>query len=262
MPASRAVNFTGIAFENPFLLSSAPPTESESNILRAFDAGWGGVVTKTIGLHPVVNVVGRQGQVHAHLARGRLRLHEEAAGRGAALLLELGAHLRQDARLVAPPHPADQGGLSRPGPDRLDHGGLGQRQGAAELAAPRPRLPGRRRRRAGAQLLLSPHGPPRHGVEHREGRGALLGGDRGGEGGRDGAGLVQAHAGHGGDRGRGGGVFPRAAPTPSSPPTPSRRFRSSIPRRSSSRSTWTAWCRAAASAGRRSCRSRWRRWRR
>jgi dihydroorotate dehydrogenase len=45
-------------FENPFLLSSAPPTESDSNIMRAFDAGWGGVVTKTIGLHPVVNVRG------------------------------------------------------------------------------------------------------------------------------------------------------------------------------------------------------------
>ncbi|HXT18037.1 MAG TPA: hypothetical protein VN706_20570 [Gemmatimonadaceae bacterium] len=56
--ATRAVTFTGIKFENPFLLSSAPPTESESNILRAFDAGWGGVVVKTIGLHPVVNVVG------------------------------------------------------------------------------------------------------------------------------------------------------------------------------------------------------------
>ena len=40
------------------MLSSAPPTESESNIMRAFDAGWGGVVTKTIGLHPVVNVYG------------------------------------------------------------------------------------------------------------------------------------------------------------------------------------------------------------
>jgi dihydropyrimidine dehydrogenase (NAD+) subunit PreA len=39
-------------------LSSAPPTESDSNIMRAFDAGWGGVVTKTIGLHPVVNVAG------------------------------------------------------------------------------------------------------------------------------------------------------------------------------------------------------------
>jgi dihydroorotate dehydrogenase len=55
---NRQVKFTGIPFENPFLLSSAPPTESENNIMRAFDAGWGGVVTKTIGLHPVVNVVG------------------------------------------------------------------------------------------------------------------------------------------------------------------------------------------------------------
>jgi len=50
--------FTGIRFENPFLLASAPPTESEANIMRAFEAGWGGVVTKTIGLHPVVNVRG------------------------------------------------------------------------------------------------------------------------------------------------------------------------------------------------------------
>jgi dihydropyrimidine dehydrogenase (NAD+) subunit PreA len=56
--ADRSVTFTGIKFENPFLLSSAPPTESENNIMRAFDAGWGGVVTKTIGLHPVTNVVG------------------------------------------------------------------------------------------------------------------------------------------------------------------------------------------------------------
>src|ERR1700716_475581 len=58
MSVDRSVTFTGIEFENPFLLSSAPPTESESNITRAFDAGWGGVVTKTIGLHPVVNVYG------------------------------------------------------------------------------------------------------------------------------------------------------------------------------------------------------------
>src|SRR6186713_461268 len=56
--ADRTTTFTGIHFENPFLLSSAPPTESESNILRAFEAGWGGVVTKTIGMHPVVNVKG------------------------------------------------------------------------------------------------------------------------------------------------------------------------------------------------------------
>lgn len=58
MDATLSVAFTGLRFENPFLLSSAPPTESESNILRAFEAGWGGVVTKTIGLHPVVNVAG------------------------------------------------------------------------------------------------------------------------------------------------------------------------------------------------------------
>jgi len=58
MAVDTSVKFTGIHFENPFLLSSAPPTESESNIMRAFDAGWGGVVTKTIGLHPVVNVHG------------------------------------------------------------------------------------------------------------------------------------------------------------------------------------------------------------
>ncbi len=53
-----SVPFTGIRFTNPFLLSSAPPTESESNIIRAFESGWGGVVTKTIGLHPVMNVKG------------------------------------------------------------------------------------------------------------------------------------------------------------------------------------------------------------
>ena len=58
MSLDLSTTFTGVRFRNPFLLSSAPPTESESNILRAFEAGWGGVVTKTIGLHPVVNVLG------------------------------------------------------------------------------------------------------------------------------------------------------------------------------------------------------------
>jgi dihydropyrimidine dehydrogenase (NAD+) subunit PreA len=58
MAAELAVTFTGLRFENPFLLSSAPPTESDQNIMRAVDAGWGGVVTKTIGLHPVTNVAG------------------------------------------------------------------------------------------------------------------------------------------------------------------------------------------------------------
>ncbi len=56
--ADLSTTFTGIRFENPFLLASAPPTESDSNIMRAFEAGWGGVVCKTIGMHPVVNVKG------------------------------------------------------------------------------------------------------------------------------------------------------------------------------------------------------------
>ena len=51
--ADLSTTFTGIRFPNPFMLASAPPTESESNIRRAYDAGWGGVVTKTIGLHEV-----------------------------------------------------------------------------------------------------------------------------------------------------------------------------------------------------------------
>jgi dihydroorotate dehydrogenase len=58
MASQLSVTFTGLRFENPFLLASAPPTESDGNIMRAFDAGWGGVVTKTIGLHPVDNVAG------------------------------------------------------------------------------------------------------------------------------------------------------------------------------------------------------------
>src|SRR5215831_15953041 len=58
MKPTLSTTFTGIEFENPFLLASAPPTESDSNILRAFEAGWGGVVVKTIGMHPVINVKG------------------------------------------------------------------------------------------------------------------------------------------------------------------------------------------------------------
>jgi len=56
--ADLSTTFTGIRFANPFLLASAPPTESDTNIMRAYEAGWGGVVTKTIGLHPVANVRG------------------------------------------------------------------------------------------------------------------------------------------------------------------------------------------------------------
>ncbi len=81
MSADLSVSFTGIRFENPFLLSSAPPTESESNILRAFEAGWGGVVTKTIGMHPVVNVKGPKTKfLRTDAATGVLSMNGGRAG--------------------------------------------------------------------------------------------------------------------------------------------------------------------------------------
>jgi len=50
----------GIKSPNPFWLASAPPTDKEYNVRRAFEAGWGGVVWKTLGEAgpPVVNVNG------------------------------------------------------------------------------------------------------------------------------------------------------------------------------------------------------------
>jgi dihydropyrimidine dehydrogenase (NAD+) subunit PreA len=52
-------NFLGIKSPNPFWLASAPPTDKEYNVRRAFKAGWGGVVWKTLGLDPAcVNVNG------------------------------------------------------------------------------------------------------------------------------------------------------------------------------------------------------------
>lgn len=58
--ADLTTDFLGIKSPNPFWLASAPPTDKEYNVRRAFDAGWGGVVWKTLGSEgpPVVNVNG------------------------------------------------------------------------------------------------------------------------------------------------------------------------------------------------------------
>ncbi|MBN2740844.1 MAG: NAD-dependent dihydropyrimidine dehydrogenase subunit PreA [Rhodobacteraceae bacterium] len=59
--------FIGIKSPNPFWLASAPPTDKEYNVRRAFEAGWGGVVWKTLGSEgpPVVNVNGpRYGAIY------------------------------------------------------------------------------------------------------------------------------------------------------------------------------------------------------
>ncbi len=65
--ADLRTNFVGIKSPNPFWLASAPPTDKEYNVVRAFRAGWGGVVWKTLGEEgpPIVNVNGpRYGAIH------------------------------------------------------------------------------------------------------------------------------------------------------------------------------------------------------
>ena len=62
--ADISSNFLGVRSPNPFWLASAPPTDKAYNVIRAFEAGWGGVVWKTLGLDPpVVNVSSRYGAV-------------------------------------------------------------------------------------------------------------------------------------------------------------------------------------------------------
>ena len=51
-----------IVSPNPFWLASAPPTNCGEQIMRAFDAGWGGAVWKTLG-EPITNVSSRYSSV-------------------------------------------------------------------------------------------------------------------------------------------------------------------------------------------------------
>ena len=52
----------GVESINPFWLASAPPSDKKYNVERAFKAGWGGAVWKTLGEDPpVVNVTSRYG---------------------------------------------------------------------------------------------------------------------------------------------------------------------------------------------------------
>ncbi|MBU0764541.1 MAG: NAD-dependent dihydropyrimidine dehydrogenase subunit PreA, partial [Bacteroidetes bacterium] len=43
------VTFCGVKFENPFLLASSPIGNHAEMCERAFEAGWGGIVYKTLG---------------------------------------------------------------------------------------------------------------------------------------------------------------------------------------------------------------------
>ncbi|MEJ7777975.1 MAG: NAD-dependent dihydropyrimidine dehydrogenase subunit PreA [Daejeonella sp.] len=61
--ADLSSDFLGIKSPNPFWLASAPPTDKKINVLRALEAGWGGVVWKTLGTQ-VKNVSSRYSSVN------------------------------------------------------------------------------------------------------------------------------------------------------------------------------------------------------
>ncbi len=60
--ADLRVRFCGLESPNPFWLASGPPTNTAGQVMRAFDAGWGGAVWKTIG-EPIVNTTSRYGGI-------------------------------------------------------------------------------------------------------------------------------------------------------------------------------------------------------
>ncbi|HLY19645.1 MAG TPA: NAD-dependent dihydropyrimidine dehydrogenase subunit PreA [Bryobacteraceae bacterium] len=66
--ADLTTRFAGIQSPNPFWLASGPPSNCGDQVKRAFDAGWGGAVWKTIG-EPIVNVSSRYSSVDWNGAR-------------------------------------------------------------------------------------------------------------------------------------------------------------------------------------------------
>ena len=65
-----SVEFCGVRFENPFLLSAAPPTDDLDMVRAAFEAGWGGAVLKTTSVetepvdlvYPMMSALHHNGQ--------------------------------------------------------------------------------------------------------------------------------------------------------------------------------------------------------
>src|SRR5215831_7577027 len=57
-----SIDFCGVRSPNPFWLASGPPANTSYQVMRSFDAGWGGAVWKTIG-EPIINTASRYGSV-------------------------------------------------------------------------------------------------------------------------------------------------------------------------------------------------------
>jgi dihydropyrimidine dehydrogenase (NAD+) subunit PreA len=60
--ANLSIDFAGIKSPNPFWIASGPPSNTAYQVHRAFEAGWGGVVWKTIG-EPIRNTSSRYSSI-------------------------------------------------------------------------------------------------------------------------------------------------------------------------------------------------------
>ena len=146
----------------------APPTNSEYQVRRAFDAGWGGAVWKTLGDEPIVNVSSRYGGID-YDGRKVMGLNN----------IELITDRPLDVNLkeISP----RQEGVSRSCALRLADG----RVEARGLARDHSEDAGRRRRRHRAELRLpARHERARHGLGGRPGSRLRLHDHRMGQGSR------------------------------------------------------------------------------
>ena len=150
--ADLTTNFAGIRCPNPFWLASGPPTNCGEQVMRAFDAGWGGAVWKTIG-EPIVNVSSRYSSVDWNGQRMMgLNNIELISDRS------IDTNLREIAE-VKKRYPTSRR-------DRVADGGFQARS----LARHRQALRRRRRRWPGTEFRLPPrHERARHGLRRRPG---------------------------------------------------------------------------------------------
>src|SRR3954447_12070540 len=101
-------NTGGIRSPNPFWLASAPPANSGDQVKRAFDAGWGGAVWKTLGV-PIQNVTSRYGSL-------------DYGGEGDGGLQQHRAHKRPPARRESQGDPRREAPLPEARRGHLPHG--------------------------------------------------------------------------------------------------------------------------------------------
>ena len=173
-----SIEFCGVKSPNPFWLASGPPTNSEYQVRRAFDAGWGGAVWKTLASEPIVNVSSRYGAI-------------DYDGRKVMGLNNI--ELITDRPLERQPEGdhAGQEGVSRSGTFRLAHG----RIETGGMARDHQEDAGRRRRRHRAQFRLpARHERAGHGLGGRPGSRLRVHDHRVGQAGGDDSGDGQAHA--------------------------------------------------------------------